>query len=87
MLLRRGHDLLQTGDIAAARLALRRAANAGNAEAALTLGKTYDPVFLKEMGVLGFAPDAEKARIWYQRATEYGSSEAPQQIDRLSQAQ
>jgi TPR repeat protein len=82
-LLRRGQDFLKTGDIASARLVLRRAANAGNAQAALALGASFDSVFLAELGVLGFAPDPAHARAWYQRAAELGSTEAPRRLERL----
>jgi hypothetical protein len=84
MLLRRGRGLLGTGDIAAARLLLRRAANAGNAEAGLELGASYDPEFLRKLGVLGFAADPEQARIWYQRAAELGSTEAARRVEQLA---
>jgi hypothetical protein len=83
-LLRRGQDLLKNGDIASARLVLRRAANAGNAQAALALGATYDPLVLTELGVIGFAPDAAQARIWYGRAAEQGSREAARRLEQLS---
>jgi TPR repeat protein len=84
MLLRRGLEFLQTGDIAAARLMLRRAANAGNAQAALALGATYDPYVFGELGVLGFAPDVAQARIWYERAGQLGAAEASRRIERLA---
>src|SRR5262249_53413484 len=42
-LIRRGKNLLNDGDFAAARVLFERAANAGSAEAALALGSTYDP--------------------------------------------
>ncbi|MGH6770869.1 MAG: hypothetical protein ACRECO_17815 [Xanthobacteraceae bacterium] len=86
MLLRRGQELLKLGDIAAARLMLRRAAEAGNASAAFALGSTYDPVVLREFGVMGFAPDAAQARTWYQRATALGSTDAAGRMERLGQA-
>ena len=41
---------------------------------------------LAELGVLGFAPDPKKARAWYQRAAELGSSEAERRLERLAQA-
>jgi hypothetical protein len=85
-LLDRGRGFLKLGDIAAARLVLKRAADAGSASAALELGATYDPEFLKQLGVLGFAADAEQARTWYRRASDLGSSEAAQRIDHLAQA-
>ena len=49
-LLRRGDDLIASGDLAAARLVLRRAANAGDAHAAMTLAETYDPAISGETG-------------------------------------
>ena len=52
-LLARGRAFLSTGDVAAARLVLRRAANAGNAQAALALGSSYDPNVLKRLHVFG----------------------------------
>ena len=82
-LTKRGEDFLKSGDIVSARLLLRRAASAGNARAALTLGVTFDPVFLAEQGVLGFAPDVAQAREWYERAAELGSAEAQRRLDRL----
>jgi hypothetical protein len=86
-LIRRSHQLLQTGDIAPARLLLQRAATAGSAQAALTLGGTYDPTVLREIGVLGFAANPAKAREWYQKALELGANEATSRLDRLAQAQ
>jgi hypothetical protein len=83
-LLKRAEDFLKIGDIAAARLALRRAAAAGNALAALSLGMTFDPAVLAEQGVLGLAPDEEQARAWYQRAAELGSTEAARRLERLA---
>jgi TPR repeat protein len=84
MLLKRGQDFLKIGDIAAARLVLRRAANAGNAPAALALGATFDQAMLTELGVLGFTADEAEARAWYQRAHELGSAEASRRLDRLA---
>src|SRR5262249_41318969 len=64
ILLKRGQELMRHGDLAAARLALRHAADAKNAEAALTLGATYDPVTLRELRVYGFSADVGMARTW-----------------------
>ncbi len=49
-LIQRGQQLLQSGDIAPARLMLQRAAHGGSAQAALVLGGTYDPEVLREIG-------------------------------------
>ncbi len=85
-LIRRGQQLLQAGDIVPARMMLQRAAGAGSGQAALLLGGTYDPDVLRELGVLGFAPNPDMARGWYQKALELGVSEASRRINRLTQA-
>jgi hypothetical protein len=82
-LIKRGEDFLKYGDVASARLSLRRAASAGNAQAALALGVTFDPAFLRERGILGFAPDVAQARAWYEKAAELGSSDAARRLERL----
>jgi TPR repeat protein len=79
-LVKRGQDFIANGDLAAARLLLRRAAEAGSAEAALTLGTTYDPVMLQRIGAIGATADLAQARQWYQRAAELGSTAASQQL-------
>jgi hypothetical protein len=84
ILVKRGNDLLTDGDIAAARLLLRRAAEAGSAEAALALGTTFDPVALQRLGAIGASPDLAKARDWYRRAAELGSASASQQLADLA---
>ena len=86
-LIKRGHQILSSGDIPPARLMLRRAALAGSGRAALELGGTYDPMVLREIGVQGFAPDPALAREWYQKASDLGSSEATRQLEGLEQAQ
>jgi hypothetical protein len=86
MLLKRGKDAFSTGDLAAARLLLRRAAEAGSAEAALALGATFDPVVLRRLGAIGAAPDAAQARQWYQKAVALGSTTASQPLAQLEAA-
>ena len=82
--LRRADDLIASGDLAAARLVLRRAANAGDARAAMTLAGTYDPAILEKLGVHGFVPDVAMARAWYEKAKKFGSAEAPQRLELLA---
>jgi hypothetical protein len=84
-LVKRGTGFLQSGDLSAARLVLRRAAEAGHAQSALALGATYDPNSLKELGVLGATGDIGEARSWYERAAELGSAEASRRLERLPQ--
>jgi hypothetical protein len=85
VLLKRGKDLIATGDLAAARLMLRKAADADNAEAALALAATYDPSVLRELKVYNFTPDAAMARVWYEKAIELGSPAAPRRLEMLTQ--
>ena len=85
-LLKRGQQLAASGDMAAARLTLRPAAEAHNAQAALALGATYDPVVLRTLGIMGVTPDVAMARSWYQKAKEYGSAEAPRRLDLLAKS-
>jgi hypothetical protein len=85
-LLKRGEDLIRSGDLAAARLVLQRAAEAKSAEAALTLAATYDPVILRELRVYGFASDVGMARSWYEKAKEFGSAAASQRLEILANA-
>ena len=84
LLLKRGKDLIAAGDFAAARIVLRKAAEANDAEAALGLAATYDPIVLRELKVYGFMPDAAMARVWYEKATELGSLAAPRRLEMLT---
>jgi hypothetical protein len=84
VLLIRGEEYLKAGQITAARLVLQRAANAHDSRGALLLGESYNPLVLQKLGVLGLVADADKARIWYEKAKEFGSIEAPQRIETLS---
>jgi hypothetical protein len=85
-LIGRSQLLLSRGDIAEARILLKRAAEARDARAARALGSTYDPDVLRRMGVVGVAPDVSVAREWYQKASEYGSREARQRLNVLTAA-
>lgn len=74
-LIRRGEEILKTGDTAAARLLLERAAEAGSARAAFLIGTSYGTASP------GRRPaDAEAARSWFQRAADLGSPEAQQRL-------
>lgn len=83
MLLNLGKNFFQNGDLVSARLLFRRAATAGNAEAAFVLGRTFDPVVADRMGIIGIKPDIARARQWYERAAELGSPAAPRELARL----
>jgi hypothetical protein len=83
-LLKRGEGFIASGDLASARLVLQRAAEAGEAQAALSLAGTFDPIVLDKLGLQGQKADIEKARIWYQRAQELGSAAAPRRLQLLA---
>jgi hypothetical protein len=85
--LRRGDALIASGDLAAARLVLRRAADAGDARAAMTLAETYDPAILEKLGVHGVVPDLAMARGWYEKAKKLGATEATQRLELLASKQ
>jgi hypothetical protein len=86
-LLRRGDALIASGDLAAARLVLRRAVDAGDARAAMMLAETYDPATLEKMGVHGVVPDLAVARGWYEKAKKFGAMEATQRLELLASKQ
>ena len=68
------------GDVAVARLLFQRAAEAGSAEAAVSLGKTYDKNFIPP----GSKPDPAMAIEWYKKAVVLGDTRAADLIQRLS---
>jgi hypothetical protein len=81
-LMRRGERFLAVGDVLAARIAFQRAAEAGDGNAAVALGATYDPTELAKLGVVGTRGDVAKAQSWYQKAEEFGSREATGRLQR-----
>jgi hypothetical protein len=82
--LREAGDLRITeGDIASARLFYERAANAGDARAALDLGHSFNPAFLERLGVLGMRGDAAAAARWYRRARLLGDPNAENALKTL----
>jgi hypothetical protein len=82
-LLARGDALLRTGDVASARLFYERAANAGEARAALRVGATFDPAFLGPDALRGVRSDPAEASYWYRRARDLGEPEAEPRLKSL----
>jgi hypothetical protein len=82
-----GQDLLKNGDFSSARLLLVRAAKAGSASAALSLGETFDAFFIRRLGAIGVEPDVAEARKWYQRAAQLGSNTAAEHLAGLLRAE
>jgi hypothetical protein len=82
-LVERGDALFIARDITSARLYYERAAEAGDGQAALQLGESFDPVMLERAGVRGVTGDPAQALSWYRRARELGVAEADQRIKNL----
>ena len=83
-LIKRGQDLLASGDVQSARLLLMRGAEARDARSALLVGTTYDPALLRQIGADGPMADVAQARIWYQRAKEWGEPDAQRKLEALA---
>jgi hypothetical protein len=77
----KGKDLWEAGDMNAAFLVWRRAAEAGNASAQVELASFYDP--LETPPKAGFAPDGARAADWYERAALAGNAEAQRKFGLL----
>jgi hypothetical protein len=84
ILVTRGKEFIANGDLAGARHVLQRAAESKDAQAALVLAATYDPVILRALKVYGLAADIAMARMWYEKAKEFGSAEAPRRLEILA---
>jgi hypothetical protein len=83
-LLKQGKDFVSVGDFASARLIFRRVAEARDARGALALAATYDPIVLGRIGAKGATPDVAKAREWYLKAKDFGSSDAAPRLEALA---
>jgi hypothetical protein len=77
---------IKSGDLSSARLLLERAAQAGDEDAALSLGGTFGPDVLKTLGLQDGYADIQVARLWYERAAKFGAAEARERLRRLAAA-
>jgi hypothetical protein len=84
LLLQKGEQYVAAGDVVTARQVFRRAAEAGNATAALAMGATFDPTVLAQLGTVGISGDTDKAREWYERAKSFGSPDAGRRLEALA---
>ena len=84
LLMKQGEQFIAAGDVVTARTAFQRAAEAGDAKAAVALGAAYDPTVLAKLGVVGISADVAKARSWYQKAEKLGSPDARQRLELLA---
>jgi len=78
---KRGEELMAAGNLGLARLALQRVAEAGDPQAAFALATTYDPILLETRKVIGVVPDIAMARAWYEKAKEFGSTDASLRLE------
>jgi TPR repeat protein len=83
----RGDAFLHAGDIASARLFYERAAGAGDGQAALRMGATFDPAFLDRADPRAARGDPAEARVWYERARDLGEVEAERWLKSLGTKQ
>ena len=77
-----GERLLRNGNVAAARPLLRRAADAGSADAALDLAISFDPAFVPSANKA--TADPVKAARWYARALKLGRKDVAADLERVS---
>ena len=82
-LLARGDWLFATGDVASARLLYERAADAGEARAAVRLGETFDPVYLDASHRRGLHGDPDMAVLWYRHARDLGATGVASRLKKL----
>ncbi len=74
-LIRKGNKLMRDGDILGARQAYEQASATGDAEAALVMGRSYDPIYFTRIAGGNAEPDPAKAFEWYRRAQEAGAAQ------------
>ncbi len=80
--------LLETGDVAGARLVFEFLARKGSARGAFALAQTYDTEFLESLSVRGgVRPDMAKAMKWYREAARLGSEPASTRLGALRAGQ
>ena len=80
-LLARGDTFLRVGDVISARLFYQRAADAGDGQAALRMGATFDPGFLGQAGLRGVRSDPVEAQSWYRHAIDLNAAGADRHSD------
>jgi hypothetical protein len=79
-LLARGDSFLHAGDVASARLFYERAADAGDWQAAIRMGATFDPAFLGRASVRTVG-DPTTAQSWYRHALDLGAPKTDRQVE------
>lgn len=72
-MIRDGNKRMRDGDILEARKLYQKAAAQGDPEAALAMGRAYDPVYFARLDKKNAEPDAAKAFDWYRKALDGGA--------------
>ena len=80
-MLAKGREFAKAGDLGAAFLVFRSAAETGSVPAELEVADFYDPLTQPPRG--GFTPDGARAADWYERAAIAGSAEAQRKLGLL----
>jgi hypothetical protein len=84
VLLKRAKNLLEEGDIAAARLILLHLAERGEGDAAYELARTFDQEALTALGARGVGGDQASAHRWYEQASQQGNASATERLKILA---
>jgi hypothetical protein len=74
-LIREGNKRMREGDILEARQIYQKAVAYGDAEAALAMGRSYDPIYFARIEKKNAEPDAAKAFEWYRKAMDAGAAQ------------
>jgi hypothetical protein len=78
-LIREGNKRMREGDIVEARQFYQKAVAlgdaAGDAEASLAMGRSYDPIYFARIDKKNAEPDAAKAFEWYRKARDAGAAQ------------
>jgi hypothetical protein len=78
-LIREGNKRMREGDILEARQFYQKALAlgdaAGDAVAALAMGRSYDPIYFARIDKKNAEPDAAKAFDWYRKARDAGAAQ------------
>ncbi len=85
LLIRDGNKLMRNGDILAARRLYEQAAASDNPEAALAMGRSFDPSYFEKLPIKTGKPDPATAFQWYKKALDGGLVTARVKIDGLKQ--
>jgi TPR repeat protein len=80
----RGQEAERQGNLSGARRFFASATEQGSSAAARSLGRLYDPAYLKQAALGGIDADPALARRWYERAVAMGDTEAGPLLDALA---